>query len=363
MAKKATFHAKELSKLGASKGGIARSNVLTPGERKEIARMAVKTRWAKEKGVPIDQIGEQVSLAAKTPAKQHTVESEMPISRFPGTLTMGGVEFSCHVLSNGKRVFNQTGVTKALTGTDSGDLKSYLTSAKINTYLSVAEIAERTIDFKIPGQPRIAKGYEAELLVEICDAYLKAREDGVLLRSQLKLAKQAEIIMRSYAKVGIIALIDEATGYQQVRAKNALRLKLKAYIADEMQEWVKMFPDEFFFELARLESVTYSPRNRPLRWGKYIMMFIYDAIDPDVAKELKRRTPNPHKGENLHQWLTEHIGKEKLVSHLNQVIGVMKACRDMADFRQKFKRIFEHAPEQLSFWELTENSATSQQIF
>ena len=78
----------------------------------------------------------------------------------------------------------------------------------------------------------------------------------------------AEIIVRSFsAKVGIIALVDEATGYQKVREKRALQLKLQAFIAEEMQEWARMFPDEFWFELARLEGVHYSPRHRPLRWA------------------------------------------------------------------------------------------------
>lgn len=359
--KLSSIAAKKLSELGAVQGGKARAAVLTPEERKEIASNAVKARWAKIKGVPISEIGkiEQVSEVAENSIQNEPTKADMPQSLFPGTLEMGGVNISCHVLSNGKRVFVQTGVVNALTGTESGDLKSYLSSAKLSKYIDVAEIARRTIEFRIPGYPRVAKGYEAELLVDICDAFLKAREDKSLLPSQLKLATQAEIIMRSYAKVGIIALIDEATGYQKVRAKNALQLKLKAYIADEMQEWAKQFPDEFFFELARLENVHYSPRSRPLRWGKYIMNFVYRAIDQDVAKELKDRTPNPHKGENLHQWLQVY-GKEQLNAQIYQVLGIMKTCKNMDQFRHHFKSIFQKSPfEQLSLWELVDDPSSS----
>ena len=70
-------------------------------------------------------------------------------------------------------------------------------------------------------------------------------------------------MIRATAKVGIVALIDEATGYQAVRARNALQLKLQAFIAEDMQEWARMFPQEFWLELARLEGVRYSPRSRP----------------------------------------------------------------------------------------------------
>ena len=97
--------------------------------------------------------------------------------------------------------------------------------------------------------------------------------------------------MRACAKTGIIALIDEATGFQKVRAQHALQLKLQAFIADELQDWARMFPDEFWYELARLEGVKYSPRHRPLRWGRYIMMFVYDAVDEEVGKVLREKNP------------------------------------------------------------------------
>ena len=48
-----------------------------------------------------------------------------------------------------------------------------------------------------------------------------------------------------------------------------------------------MFPTEFWLELARLEGIRYSPRSRPLRWGKYIMAFVYDAVDSDVGNTLR----------------------------------------------------------------------------
>ncbi len=146
--------------------------------------------------------------------------------------------------------------------------------------------------------------------------------DEKLLRpSQYKLAIQASIIMRACAKVGIIALIDEATGYQQVRAKNALQLKLQAFIADELQDWARMFTEEFWLELARLESVHYSPRSRPIRWGRYIMMFVYDAIDGDVGRELRKKNPNPRFLKNHHQWLKK-FGREKVNDQIQRVIAI-----------------------------------------
>jgi hypothetical protein len=206
----------------------------------------------------------------------------------------------------------------------------------------------RTVRFRVPNNPQFAIGYEATLLIEICELYLAARDQGLLKTNQRKLAKTAEIVVRACAKVGIIALVDEATGYQEVRQKRALQLKLQAFIAEDMQEWARMFPEDFWYELARLESTHYSPKHRPLRWGKYVMAFVYDAIDADVGRELRTINPNPRHRQNHHQWLRD-FGKEKVNNQIQQVIAVMKLCDDMADFKRKFAKVFRKSPLQLSF--------------
>ncbi len=183
------------------------------------------------------------------------------------------------------------------------------------------------------------------------------RDEPKLVGKELRIAHRAEVILRSCAKIGIITLIDEATGYQEVREKQALQLKLQAFIAEEMQEWARLFPEEFWVQLARLESIHYSPRNRPLRWGRYVMAFVYDAVDKDVANELRKKNPNPHFKQNLHQWLKGY-GREKMRDHLHEVLGVMKTCHDMADFRRKFGYVFKKSPLQLTFFDMIDTLAS-----
>lgn len=341
-------YAKALSALGAAKGGKARASTLTPEERQEIARRAAQARWekmgkAKEKSVS----DEQGTIAQVLEPEVHgpQVTEEMPFSMFPGTVKFGDMDIECHVLNDGRRVFTQGEVVRVLTGgTESSNLTRYLSrNPLIGNDFSVGPIP-----FRIPSNPTVAIGSEATLLVEICERYLDARAQGLLKRSQLPLAAQAEIVVRACAKVGVIALIDEATGYQQVRARNALQLKLQAFIADDMQEWARMFPEEFWLELARLEGVHYSPRSRPLRWGKYVMMFVYDAIDADVGRWLRENNPDPHFLQNHHQWFKKY-GREKVHDQIIQVIAVMKLCRDMADFKTKFAHVFKKTPLQITF--------------
>src|SRR5262249_47156885 len=154
--------------------------------------------------------------------------------------------------------------------------------------------------------------------------------------------------LRACAKVGIEALIDEATGYDKFKKKREYQLKLQAFIAEELQEWVKTFPDDFWLELARLEGVRYSPRFRPIRWRKYFMQFVYDAIDKDVANKLREINKEPEKGHNHHQWLLA-FGKDRLNQQLGSVITIMKLCKNMDEFRAKFGHVFKRRGLQESF--------------
>ncbi len=331
MALRKTDAARQLGLLGASKGGKARASVLSPEERREIAQKAVQARWAKV-GRKAPQFPAEPAPTAEAPA-----QATGPFSMFPGQLHMGPVTLDCHVLNDGRRVLAQGQVVRALTGgTDSSNLARYI---QRNPLIPDDLLNGRTVQFRIPNNPQVATGLDATLLIEICDAYLDARLQHVLKPNQQNLAKVAEVIVRACAKVGIIALIDEATGYQEVRSKNNLQLKLQAFIADDLQEWAKQFPDEFWFELARLESVHYSARSRPLRWGKYVMAFVYDAMDEDVGKTLREINPDPRHRQNHHQWLRD-FGRDKLHDQLQRTIAIMKTCDSMPEFRQRFDKVF-----------------------
>lgn len=335
-----------MAALGASKGGKARANVLTLEQRREIARNAVRTRWEKAgKLKQPDGAGEAADQAAAD-AAEAPVKSGMPFSMFRGTLTIGDLTVTCHVLNDGRRVIAQREVVRILGhGREGGNLKPYLDG---NPLIQRDSIMGETIQFRVPNVPIAANGFEGTLLIDLCVKFMEARRLGLLTRNQLPLVDQAEIVVRACAKVGIIALIDEATGYQKVREKNALQLKLQAFIADELQEWARMFPEEFWFELARLEGIHYSPNSRPLRWGKYVMMFVYDAIDGDVGKELRKINPNPHFLKNHHQWLKKY-GRDKVTIQIEKVVTIMKLCLDMTEFKDKFAHVFKKTPLQMNF--------------
>lgn len=316
-----------------SKGGRARASVLTPEERSEIARRAVRARWAKAGKPNPPEPDAPPEPASDDPAE---AKPEIPYSAYQGTLTLGNVAIECHVLNDGRRVLAQREIVRLLSGgRDSGTLSRYLTR---NPSFRPEMTEGKTFKFRV-GPNLLATGHECTLLIELCESYLDARAQGLLHRSQLKLAMAAEIIVRATAKVGIIALVDEATGYEKVRKQRALQAKLQAFIADDLQEWARMFPDDFWLELARLEGIRYSPRHRPLRWGRYVMMFVYDTIDSDIGRELRKKNPNPRFLRNHHQWLRK-FGRDKVQAQIAATVAIMKLCKNMEDFRHKFARVF-----------------------
>jgi hypothetical protein len=65
------------------------------------------------------------------------------------------------------------------------------------------------------------------------------------------------------------------------------------------------------------------------------MMFVYDAADRDIGKELGKKNPDPHVLQNHRQWLKE-FGREKVHDQITTVATIRKLCGNMDDFRQKF---------------------------
>jgi len=353
--KNTSNHARALSKLGAARGGRARAETLTDGERRSIARNAALARWKKDfgregpddarTGDVVDDHGADESTVVVDQAGR-PVPDDLPYVMFKGTLPLGDLAVACYVLNDGRRVIPQREIIRVLSGgTPTGGLQRYLSNNPLTVEMLTAF---PTIRCRVPGTQFTSYGFEATFLVDVCSKYLEARERRLLKRNQLEIARRAEAVIRACAKIGIIALIDEATGYQTFRKKRELQIKFQAFIADEMQEWAKTFPDEFWIQLARLEGIHYSTRSRPLRWGKYVMAFVYDAIDPDIGKWLRENNPDPHHRKNHHQWL-KSFGKEKLREQLTKVVTIMQLCTDMNDFRAKFAHVFKKSPLQLSF--------------
>jgi hypothetical protein len=185
------------------------------------------------------------------------------------------------------------------------------------------------------------------VLPKICEIFLDAREAKALLPSQMNTAKQSEILIRGLATVGIIALVDEATGYQEIRDRIALRKILDKYITDEWAKWTKTFPDEFYKELFRLKGVPYPPSagsKKPSYVGHWTNDVVYSRLAPGVLRELKKQVPRMPGGSRkrkFHQHLTPEVGHPALKDHLSKVIFLMRGFNKWSDFKRALERAAE----------------------
>jgi hypothetical protein len=189
----------------------------------------------------------------------------------------------------------------------------------------------------------VAHGIEASALPQICDVWLKAREAGVLTEPQRAVAQRAEMLMRGLAHVGVVALVDEATGYQEVRDRQALQAILDKFLAKELAAWAKRFPDEFYKEIFRLRKWKWSSLRRPGVVAAYTKDLVYARLAPGVLDELERKNPvnaNGRRAAKHHQWLSEDIGHPALSQHIHAVTGLMRASDTWDSFKAMVDRAF-----------------------
>ena len=276
---------------------------------------------------------------------------ESPFAKFPGILDLGGTEVDVYVLDTGERVISLRATLKAIADRDGGNLAEFIGVQALKSYINKDLVLAETVEFNIPGTQLKGRGIPAERFLDICRAYVAAWKDKALTTDrQREIAMQCAILLASCANVGLIALIDEATGYQHVRAEDALQVKLRAFISEELRNWEKTFPDELWEEFGRLTKWKGSLHSRPKWWGHVVLETIYEALDPDIAAYLKEHKPPPRHGQNYHQWMTQDIGLKALITHIHQVIGVAKTCATMKEFREKVAHYYKKEPIQLTLF-------------
>jgi len=327
MSSKLNYHAQALSKIGASKGGKTRAMLLTPEERSQIARKAVIARWAKEKGLPTELIAQES-------------DGQMIRATHEAPLKIGNSTIDSAILEGGTRVLARISVLRAIgrTGKAKGG-RGYDQESRIPVFLSANNlkpfISESLLKNSTPIPFKTLKGieaigYRAEILPDICNVFIDAKEADRLLPNQEHIYQQCKRLIRGFATVGIIALIDEATGYQ--KQKDSYQKILEQYIAPEIRQWVKTFDDEYYRQLYRLigwdwDAFKARKKNHSQYIGRLTNRIIYEKLAPGILEALEALNPKNEKGNRSHkhhQNLSENIGYIKLIKHLSAVTTIME---------------------------------------
>jgi hypothetical protein len=317
---------------GKAIGGAAKASKMSAEERKEASRRMIEAR----------------NEMALLPRATHG-SPDAP-------LLIGGVELVCYVLDDGTRLITQEGflsamgrAKKAKGGQGAASTEnmvdktpSFLAANNLKPFIS-NDLQQSTtpIAFRTPSGAK-AFGYRAELLPKVCNVYLQARDAKAALPSQAHIVKAADILIRGLAEVGIIALVDEATGYQKDREKDALAKVLEAFVAKELQPYMKTFPADYYEQLFRLRGLKYppdTPHFKPQYFGRLTNDIVYERLAPGLLAELKKQSAKDQKKSHLHRRLTQEVGHPKLREHLASVVTIMKLSSSYQDFIAKLNLI------------------------
>lgn len=258
----------------------------------------------------------------------------MPRATHQGILKIMGKELPCVVLEDGRRIITQGSIFKAFdrpkrgsrSKTEEGiSIPGFLDSKNLKPYINDDVTAVITPITYIGLNSIECSGYRAEVIPTVCEMYLNAQKDNKLTVNQIKIAVISDLLIRSLATVGIIGLIDEATGYQQIRPRDALEAYLNKILSKELASWCKRFPDIYYENIYKLKGwPEYSTsKNKYSCVGHYTNDIIYSRLGEDVLEELKTRTPDTSKNK-LHQWLSVDTGHPLLSSHMSIIIALQK---------------------------------------
>ena len=281
-----------------------------------------------------------------------------PLKVIAGTpdapLVIGDIEIPCYVLEDETRVLSQRGFLSGIGRSENRPARrvnggehfpDFLAAKNLGPFIGAELTAASTsIRFQPPGGGSAAFGYRATLLPQVCEVYLAARAAGALYPSQHHVADRAELLIRGLATVGIIALVDEATGYQRVREERALATILERYIAEELRPWTRTFPYAFYGQIFRLRGWgVVKDDKRPAVIGHYTNDFVYARLAPGLLDELRKRNPVlPHgwRRNRHHQWFTEEYGHPALKDHLVGIVALMRGAATWGGFKRSLDRAY-----------------------
>lgn len=317
-----------------SKAGKASAEKLTPEQRHARAVAGAQARWARA-----DPTREDLPRAI--------------CGSLDRPLRIGSISIPCYVLKDETRVLTVAGMSDGLGLARGGSmiagmnrLELFVARKGISPFVSssLIERIHSPIVFLTPGGSK-AYGYKAEILVELCEVVLAARQANRLQPQQLRIAQQCEILTRGLARIGIIGLVDEATGYQYIRQRNALERILDQWITKELQPWKRQFPHDFYKRIFELRGWEYDPTSmkRPGVIGIWTNDIVWDRLGPGLKKELQEyagRDANGRLKHKLHQFLTPNHGIPELKAHFDGVLALMRAASSWRQFKEMLQRSF-----------------------
>ncbi|MDH4122413.1 MAG: P63C domain-containing protein [Deltaproteobacteria bacterium] len=283
-----------------------------------------------------------------------------------GHLRLGPISIPCFVTNQSERLIASRKMQESLkiveespdgSGRPGTRLKRFLTGKFFNSLIKNDNVGDLFEPVRRKYKGQMIAGFKAEALTKLCELMIEAERNGLLRTGrQRTIATQASIFHKAFAKVGLTALIDEATGYQKDRPHDELQVILAAYISAELLPWTRRFPTTFYEEMFRLRNWKYpddakirGPRG-PRYAGKITRDLIYKQLPPGVLEELETKNPPNEKWQRKYrhpQLLSENIGNPHLEKQVAVVTALMRGAPNWRAFMRLFNRNFPHANMQV----------------
>lgn len=328
----------------AAKGGNARAARLSTDRKKEIARAAAESRWG----------------------------GDLPQASHDGPLQIGDAVLAAAVLPSGKRLLSQGTFLQALGrsrtpkagtgGLSTVDGLPFFLQAEVLRPFITEELRLSTtpILFRFKNGRR-AVGYDAQLLAQVCKVYkqlhasltarLAGKDKADAMRARRIYEQYKHIIAAcgdlesGFAERGIIALVDDATGYRGDQLKEDVLRVIAAYMSPTLYKWTQKFRPAFFEEMYRLHGWEYKQGStkHPQYTGKFITKYVYEPLPPGVLEEMKNRLPKNEHGNRrakLWQTLSADTGIPHLDKQIEDIVLLMETSDDKSDFARRFERKF-----------------------
>ena len=313
----------DVAKTPGRPGGRARAVALAPERRKEIAQAAAAARWG-------------------TKATHRGSFKE----KF-------GIDVECYVLNDATKtaVISQRGMARAL-GFGSGGmaLPRFLETSAMRESLGAEprQKLENPLKFQWstagagPALPYAVYGFDATVLIDICNAIIAAAAGGALKNARYgNIVRQAQIIVGASAKSGIQGLVYALAGYNPSAEEVVAAFKL--YIQEEARKYEPEFPAELYMQWHRLYDIPVPVRGKPWHFKHLTVRHIYHPLAKSSGQLLKllraEKSSGGDRQKKLFQFLNE-VGARALRMHLGRVLEMAESSGDSIDYERKVTERF-----------------------
>jgi hypothetical protein len=317
---------KSKAAVGRAKGGVKRAETLPPEKRKEIAQRAAAARWG----------AKPIQMLHKGSFLEHF-----------------GSDIDCYVLDDPQRtaVISKRGMGPAIGLGKRGDrLMAFVNSQAMEGRVGreLREKLENPVIFQRQGSAAKnpisdeTHGYDATILVDLCEAILSAHRDGKLQGPRYEgMIRQAQIVLSASAKNGIRQLVYALSGYNPSSEEVIAAFKL--YVMEEAKKYEPEFPNELYMQWHRLYTIPFLERGRSWHFKHLTVRHIYHPLAKSSGQLLALlralRANDGNRQKKLFQFLND-VGARALRMHLGRVLEMAESSPDLETYEKKIRERF-----------------------